>query len=222
MMAAQQYEVTAHPRAVKQFFSGAIFVAVLIGGWLYPVLGYFIPLCMLLGMGFAFFRGRKWCDWYCPRGSFYDAWVKGMSPQREIPRLLKRFSFRLGALLVLMTTMTVNLVIRWPNPFAMGKVFVVMLTATTVAGIILALVLHPRSWCTFCPIGTVSHGIGAKRYPLYINSDLCIDCKACGKVCPMQIKPYAFKAKGRVTVDDGDCIKCNLCVAVCPKRALAR
>lgn len=46
-------------RRIKQTVAGTIFLVVLGAGWLYPLVGYFIPLCMLLGIGLAAFRGRS-------------------------------------------------------------------------------------------------------------------------------------------------------------------
>jgi hypothetical protein len=65
-----EYKIFERKRKIKQFVMAIIFLIILIGGWRYSLLGYFIPLCMLLGMGIGLFKGRKWCDWFCPRGSF--------------------------------------------------------------------------------------------------------------------------------------------------------
>jgi ferredoxin-type protein NapH len=207
-------------RKVKQFFMGIVFVAILNLGWFYPLLGYFIPFCMLFGIAIGVFRGRKWCDWYCPRGSFYDAFISSISPKRKIPALLKSIYFRVGVLIFLMLVMTFNLVRRWPDPYKIGMFFVTLITISTSAGIILALFFHQRSWCLICPIGTMANLIGKKKHMLTIDSDLCVECKLCQKVCPIQIRPYEFKGKGMQIIKDGDCLKCELCTAACPKKAL--
>lgn len=199
-----------------------VFIAVITGGWFYPLLGFFIPLCMLLGMGIALFRGRKWCDWFCPRGSFYDVLMKPLSPGKAIPAIFKSMPFRLIILALLMTLMTVNLFLRWPYLNKIGMFFVALLTVTTTLGIILAVVFHPRTWCSFCPIGTIINLISKKKNLLKIDSKLCNECKSCYKACPIQISPYKFKKAGIEIVKDADCLKCNLCIAVCPKRALGR
>ena len=67
---------------------GTGFLGLLAAGWVFPLIGYFIPLCMLLGIGVALFRGRTWCNWLCPRGSFADALLKKVSPGRKIPEAL--------------------------------------------------------------------------------------------------------------------------------------
>jgi len=172
-------------RRLKQLAAGVIFMAFLLGGWFYPLTGYFIPLCMLLGMGIGLFRGRKWCDWYCPQGSFYDYLMKPICSKKAIPCLFKNMYFRLAVLVVLMAVMTFNLIKRWPEPNGIGMFFVMMLTTTTILGIVLALIFHQRSWCCIYPIGTAIHLTGRNKKPLRINSELCIDCKLCEKVCPI-------------------------------------
>jgi polyferredoxin len=207
-------------RRIKQFFMAGIFIVIIILGWVYPMLGYFIPLCMLLGIAIGLFRGRKWCDWACPRGSFYDILVKPLSPEKEIPPLLKSMKFRISVFLILILVMAVNLIKRWPDLSSIGAFFVILLTITTILGVILALIFHQRSWCSFCPIGTLVNIIGKNKYPLWLNSDLCAECKLCSQVCPIQIKPYLYKGEGRQLVKDADCLKCNLCIGICPIKAL--
>ncbi|MBI4846029.1 MAG: 4Fe-4S binding protein [Candidatus Omnitrophica bacterium] len=207
-------------RYIKQIFMSLVFLGILIGGWVYPLLGYFIPLCMFLGIGISFFQGRKWCDWYCPRGSFYDALVKPFSPKKQIPKLFKRQPFRIIVLAILMSVMTTRLIFSWPNPYKIGAFFILMLSVTTTLGIILTLFFHQRTWCYLCPVGFLANLAGRGKHPLKIDSSACIDCKLCAKVCPMQIEPYKFKKEKPEIVQDWDCLKCKTCVINCPKKAL--
>jgi ferredoxin-type protein NapH len=215
-----EFQTAKKKRFIKQVLTAVIFPAVIIGGWFYPVLGYFIPFCMLAGISIAFRQGRKWCDWYCPRGSFFDTAVKSVSPNKEIPAFFKSLPARIGMLTILMTIMTVQIIRVWPDPYKIGMVFVVILTVTTSIAIILAIIYHPRVWCCFCPIGSISNWVGKGKKPLKIDSTLCIECKLCHKVCPIQVSAYKFKASGVEKVMDGDCLKCGLCTAACPKKAL--
>jgi len=176
---------------------------------------------MLLGLGISLFRGRKWCDWYCPRGSFFDSMVKPISPGKEIPPFFKRLPLRIGIFSFLILMMAVQIVKRWPNPYKIGMFFVMLLTVTTILGIILALIFHQRTWCCFCPIGSMANWAGRWRYPLRLDSNLCTECGLCYKACPIQAGPFRFKKTGIETVKDSDCLKCKLCVSVCPKKALA-
>ena len=155
-----EYKVFEKKRKIKQFILGIVFLIVIIRSWFYPLLGYFIPLCMLLGIGIGLFRGRKWCDWFCPRGSFFDTFIKPISPKKEIPKFFKGLPFRIGMLLLLMLMMVIQIIKRWPDPQRIGMFFVMLLTITTVLGLILALIFHQRTWCCFCPIGSMANWVG--------------------------------------------------------------
>lgn len=150
-------------RNSKQLIMSFIFIAILIFGWRYPWIGYFIPLCMVLGISIGLARSRKWCDWYCPRGSFYDAVIKYISPKKSIPAIFRKMVFRLGVLGVLMTVMIINLIRLWPNLSGIGLFFMILLTATTSLGVILAIFFHQRSWCAICPIGTLINLTSRRR-----------------------------------------------------------
>ncbi len=131
----RRLQAVAHRRRrwLKQSLMGLIFLIFLTVGWIFPPIGYFIPVCMVLGLGIAFWRGRYWCDWLCPRGSFNDAWLSRISRQRQLPEWLRATPTRVVVLGVLLTVMTVQLVRLWPDWWAIGGFFVLLLTVTTVA-----------------------------------------------------------------------------------------
>jgi polyferredoxin len=147
--------------------------------------------------------------------------MKPLSVGRNIPGFFKNIYFRIGVLVFLMLIMTMNLILRWPNPYNIGRFFVLLLTITTAVGILLAIIFHQRSWCSVCPIGTVINLISRGKETLRINSELCVECKICFKACPMQIKPYLFKGRGIELVKDADCLRCGSCVVSCPTKALS-
>ncbi|MEW6448156.1 MAG: 4Fe-4S dicluster domain-containing protein [Bacillota bacterium] len=184
-------------------------------------MGFFIPACMLLGIGIGIFKGRKWCDWLCPRGSFFDAIMKPFSPVKKIPAVFKSLPFRLGVITFLMSMMVYQIIVRWPDPVRIGIFFVMLLTITTGVGMIFALTLHPRTWCCFCPIGSVSNWVDRGNYRLRIDSSRCTECRSCARVCPIQVEPYRFKRGAVEPVADSDCLRCRTCVQSCPKQALA-
>lgn len=191
--------------------------AVIIGGWFYPVIGFLLFGCMLGAVGLAFSRGRNWCDWMCPRGSFFDLIFTNISRKIQIPSFFHSKAVRIFMLGAIFTAMGVQFYLGWGDLNAMGMALVRILTVTTLVGIILAVFIHPRTWCHICPMGTVAHWIAEGRKPLYI-SDNCSECGLCAKVCPMQLKPYSYKDEG--IMGDNDCLKCSTCVASCPKKAL--
>ena len=205
-------------RKARQLGLGIFFILLLGAGWFLPLLGYFIPLCMAAGMGIAAFRGREWCDWYCPRGSFADSLMKAVSPSRRIPDVIKGAGLRTAVVAVLMAVLSFQIIRLWPDFYAIGGFFMILLTVTTGAGLLLGLIFHERTWCYICPIGSISHLIGRNKRPLALSQENCNRCTACAKACPMQLTPYERNG-GEMSLK-GDCIKCGLCVASCPRGAL--
>lgn len=65
----------------------------------------------------------------------------------------------------------VDLVAPWMAQFAYGF-FGVMLTSTTL-GLITLVLFRPRSWCVYCPMGTMTQGICRLKHGK--------ECKSCGK-----------------------------------------
>ena len=206
-------------RFLRQAVFGTAFVGLVIAGWFYSLIGYFIPLCMVAGVGLASVRGRTWCNWMCPRWSFADTYMKAISPGRTIPRVLRGVPVRLGVIAFLMAMLTFQIVRLWPDAYAIGRFFIVLLTVTTIVGIFLAAFFHQRAWCSICPIGSLSSWVGKNRRPLKMDSDACVNCGICAKNCPMQLKPNAMKERS-VMEFKGDCLKCGLCIKGCPKQAL--
>lgn len=190
---------------------------VVIGGWFYPLLGFLLMGCMVGALGIAAFKGRQWCDWLCPRGSFYDLFLDRISAKRTVPAFFRAKGTRIGMILLLFTVLGVQIALAWPVVEGIAKAFVIVLTVTTSIGIVLGIGIHPRTWCHVCPMGTIASWMSTGRKPLIIESS-CIDCTLCEKVCPMQIAPFQDKAFG--TLRDNDCIKCGTCVAACPKKSL--
>ncbi len=214
-LAAQTQKV----RRWKQTFLGTGFLILLGAGWLYPLIGYFIPACMVLGIGLAAFRGRSWCDWLCPRGSFEDALVARISPQRRIPEVWRRTPMRLGVMTLLMGLLTFQIIRLWPDLWAIGGAFILLLTITTSVGVVLGVIYQQRTWCYICPIGTMSNWVGQNRRPLTLASEHCLECRLCAKNCPMQLSPAEMKDQATMA-HRGDCLKCRLCVTACPTAAL--
>jgi ferredoxin-type protein NapH len=216
----KHFTKTNKTRRLKQYLMGTVFLILVPIGWFYPLIGYFIPLCMLAGIGIASLKGRKWCNWICPRGSFSDAYMKTMSQERQIPNYFRSLPLRIAVIIFLMSMLTYQIVRLWPDPCAIGKLFMTLLTITTGISAILAIIVHQRTWCYICPIGTISNWVGKNRQPLYVQDDLCTSCKLCDKSCPMGLAPNELKEKGKMSFW-GDCLKCGLCVKTCPKDALS-
>lgn len=194
-----------------------LLVIAIVGGWLYPPLGFGVLLCMGASVGLAFRYGRTWCD-FCPRGTFFDIIMTRFSRRLSTPKFLRSRSFRIFMLLFLMGMMGYQLARAWGDIPAMGRVFWLLLTVTTAVGIVLGIPFNPRTWCGFCPMGTMASWIGKGRKPLWVDANKCTACSLCARACPMELNPGSSRLMGAMT--DGDCFKCSACVNVCPKGAL--
>jgi hypothetical protein len=60
-----------------------------------------------------------------------------------------------------------SFVTPWVAQFAFGF-YGVMLTST-VLGLVTMIILKPRSWCVYCPMGTMTHGICKLKHRNHLN-----------------------------------------------------
>jgi ferredoxin-type protein NapH len=194
-----------------------ILLAFLAIGLVYPAIGVIALVCMLAPVVIAPFRGRFWCGNYCPRGSFWDNVIAVVSPKKPIPPFFRSRFLRVTMLIIIMTVFTVQTYYAWGDLAAMGRVFINLILITTIVGIILGGIYHQRTWCAFCPMGTLARWFSGKAKPLAVAPS-CVGCNACTRACPLQLAPASARG-GDFT--DGDCLKCGRCEAVCPKKALS-
>ena len=207
-----------HKRSKLQSYTWFGLPLVVVGGWFYPLLGYLLLGCMLGALGIAAFRGRAWCDWMCPRGSFYDLALDRLSKKKRIPEFFRSTTTRVAVIMLLFAVLGVQIYFAWPKVEGIGMAFVIVLTVTTMIGIVFGILVQPRTWCHICPMGTIASWYSKDKEPLLI-SEACVSCKLCDKACPMQLAPSLDKNHG--VLQDADCIKCGTCIAACPKDALS-
>lgn len=177
-------------------------------------------ICMVAPIIIALIgKGRFWCGNVCPRGNFYDNVVKKFSKKRNVPKFLKSKYFRVAVIIFMFSVMGTGLYKNWGDLYAIGKVFYRLITLTTVVGIALSFVYNHRSWCNFCPMGSIAALIAyLKKENKNLKVDnTCVSCKLCSRKCPMGINPYEYKGK---TIENVDCIKCNECAIACVKKSI--
>lgn len=108
---------------------------------------------------------------------------------------------------------------NWGNLYGIGSVFYRIIVITTIVAIILGFIYNERTWCNFCPMGTLSYvtaKLRGRKINLEVNSS-CVSCGLCTKQCPMGISPKDYKEK---EVTNADCIFCRQCVYKCPKGSI--
>jgi ferredoxin-type protein NapH len=195
-------------------YLGLIVVIISLGGIFYPKLGYFLLIVFATLIIIAPFRGRWFCGNLCPRGSFVDFWLGPLSRKLPIPPILRSMWIRVPIFIFLMGFMVFRIVQTQGVVDKVGMVFVTICLLTTAVAILFGIIIAPRAWCSFCPMGSMQRAVGGNRYQLKVDKERCIDCGKCQKVCPMQLPVNEI-------LNEPDCIKCARCVEVCPKSALS-
>lgn len=207
-------------------------VLVAIGGQWEPKLGLLVVLIMAGLMITSFFSGRYWCGNICPHGSLFDSIILPISKNKKIPKIFKSRTVIIGFLIFFMLNFT-NKIIRITTFWGtyefldkLGFVFSNTYLMVLVVGGLFAVLINPRTWCQFCPMGSlqkISYYIGKKlgvtrKFDKKVTIESIDKCKSCGKcekVCPFQLAPFKnFNDNNQF--EDINCIKCTTCVVNCP------
>lgn len=171
---------------------------------------------------------RSFCGQYCPLGTLQEIagklGRKVLKKRWVMPAWLDKYARYLKYVIllgVLILTWTLSdLVLRPFDPWVAYHHLTSseLFTGFAVGFGILILSLagsffYERFFCKYlCPMGAAI-GPLAHFSPLKLerNEVSCIDCKACDKVCPMNIPVSQLKR-----VNSSECIDCGLCVHACP------
>lgn len=132
---------------------------IVIGGLIYPLLGYLVVAAMAALLIISFFKGRYWCAHLCPRGAFLDLVLSKVSLQKPFPKFFTNNIFRWSLFVVFMGVVVVRLVNAGANIYAIGAVFVGACFLTTMLAIILGSTTRHRAWCAMCPMGLLQETI---------------------------------------------------------------
>ncbi|ROR27233.1 4Fe-4S binding protein [Mobilisporobacter senegalensis] len=196
-----------------------ILLMFLISGLLDLRIGVMAIICMVAPILVSFFKGRYWCGNLCPRGNFYDNIVSKFSNTKKVPNILKSKLFRVMVIIIMMIIFGAGIKANWGNLYGIGMVFYRMIVLTTIIGVGLSFFYNQRTWCHFCPMGTMASYVARLRKSKRVLrvSPSCVSCKICEKKCPLGLVPYDYKGD---ILSHPDCIQCGKCVNVCPKNAI--
>lgn len=199
--------------------------------FLYLIVAYFVSevgvialICMVGPVAMAVRKGRYWCGHFCPRGSLYDRVISRFSPHKPIPKFVRSKGFRIFMLCFIFAMFGVQLYTNGLTLAGIGRTFWNLIVITTIVGIVFGFIYAPRTWCSFCPMGTLSAWVTPKKqqagFPRVCVSAACqMKCKRCAKVCPMQLTPYESRGDESGYLHP-DCIKCGRCIEACPTKVM--
>jgi len=214
-----------------------ISLLIAVGGLWYPKLGLLVILIMLSLIIMSLFKGRYWCGNFCPHGSLYDFLVLPLSLNKKIPSAI---TSKIAPVLVLIW-FGYNMTRKFLSAFSifgteqfldkLGFVFVSTYLMVLIVGGLLSIFISPRTWCHFCPMGTIQMlvyklgkllGVTKKTDEKVTISakEKCLKCGKCEKVCPMQLAPYREFSDNN-QFDHEKCIRCSTCVVNCPAGILS-
>jgi len=196
---------------------------------------YFPAYVLGLVFGTAAVFGRFLCGWVCPFGFFQDLLYRVPLRKFRIPRGLKYVKYGLLAVTVFAVPYFLDVfnwgffcrlcpqatlesaIPRWADGSTKMEAGPAAARLAVLAAVILLAITSERFFCrVICPIGALVAPWG-KVSPMRVqrNTETCIHCQRCDRVCPMDLQP-SIQTGEAVTKTSGECIVCSQCTHVCP------
>ena len=109
---------------------------------------FIVPLVISIGWG-----NKTYCNKFCGRGQLFSILGGhfGLSRKKDMPKWMKSKYFRYGFLIFFFTMFFIML---W-NTYLVFGFYSIMLTST-ILGFVTMILFKPRSWCVYCPMGTMT------------------------------------------------------------------
>ena len=131
-------------------------VPISFGGFFYPKLGLILYPMFMIIMVSGFVRGRFWCGNLCPRGAFLDIVAHKISPNKKISGIFRSKVIRYTALTVMFSVFGLNVFKAFQAYGSAGFADKLGMAGVCAATTVIALRFsHSRTWCSFCPMGSV-------------------------------------------------------------------
>ena len=184
---------------------------------------------MWLVLGLTLLFGPVFCGWVCPFGTveeFVGKIGRKIFKKRYnnfipsvIDKPLRYLRYVILALVVVNTAISGKLLFSNFDPYyALFNIWSSEVTRLSLLVLGLTLIgslFVERPWCKYlCPLGALLGIFNLFRIvKLKRNENICINCKVCDRVCPMNIDISTSK-----TITDHQCISCLLCTdeIACP------
>ncbi len=206
---------------------GKIRIAIQLGAGALLVAGGLsnLPVTLLIILVSTVLAGPFFCGWICPFGTLQDIvskLTKGIKKRKMPKGLQKALAFSRYILMAVTTLLTADFVFTILQYDARinflsildGKILTI--GAYIILSIYLIIgVFFERPFCNYmCPQGAKYGLMGTLRpFRIVRDSQLCVDCGKCNKVCPMNIDIMNHN-----NVKSLQCINCMSCVSACPKQ----
>jgi hypothetical protein len=125
--------------------------------------GLFGFVCMFTPVIIAFSgRGKMHCARICPRGSFIGTFTKKISLGLPRPAFMSTVAFRWILWSLMMGSFITLIIYSIPKGvYFLGTTVLLFMEAATVFGCISVVLITPRAWCTYCPMGFTTGNIRA-------------------------------------------------------------
>ena len=196
------------------------------GFFFYIFMGVFIGATihyLVAKIGGTFIFGRGWCGYACWTVAILDLLPWKKPKEGRIPYLsLFRYVHFLGSLGLVMYVM---FVLRQTPELESLRELYWFLTGNLVyygLGFLLAFFLKDnRAVCKYlCPIPVLQKaGSRFSLFKINIQREKCVECFACERACPMDIKLLDYMYEGKRVLST-ECISCSSCIYVCPTDAV--
>lgn len=105
-------------------------------------------------------RGKMHCSRICPRGSLIGKVGARLSLGLPRPAFMRTGGFRLFLWALMMGSFFLMLVLVIPKGlYATGHAVLIFMEIATGLALLAGILFQPRTWCTFCPMGTTTSRI---------------------------------------------------------------